>query len=64
MDLFSEREGRKRIKKKTSDISAVHFEALLTTCDRYLINLAWRFPDKCPDNREIINGPCNGHGYY
>lgn len=56
MAYYSERHGMRKQREKTYDVSIEVYNLILEIIDRYLINLAWKFPERCPDNDSIICG--------
>lgn len=56
MAYYSERHGMRKQREKTYDVSVEAYNLILEIIDRYLINLAWKFPERCPDNDSIICG--------
>ncbi len=54
--LYTERNNLRRSINKTWIINHDVYDFLLNTCDNYLINLSYSFPDKCQDNDNIICG--------
>lgn len=55
MDLYSARHGFRTEREKTYDISIEAYSLLYECCQRYLICLAWKFPQECPDGKGICN---------
>jgi len=49
MALFTERHGMRKPIERTSTITVEMYSLLFDCCERYFINLAWRFPDWCLD---------------
>lgn len=47
---FSERNGYRKAIEKTSTITAQMYQLLFDCCDKYLVNLAWKYPLECIDN--------------
>lgn len=55
--LFSERNGLRDSKiKKTADIDTSSYCMLWDYCEKYKTNLAWKYPNYCPDNSNLICG--------
>lgn len=53
MDYFSDRNHlTKKEMRKTFFISSEVYGLLYDTCERYLKNMAWKYPEKCPDGGE------------
>ena len=50
MPLFTERNNLRKEIEKTYNISPDAYKLLFKTCSRYFINLAWLFPEYCPDD--------------
>lgn len=53
MQYYTERHGMRRESKKTYEISTNEYAILFDCCDKYHINLAYKFPDACSDGRGI-----------
>ena len=53
MALYSERHGMRKPIKRTSTISSEMYALLFDCCEKYHENLAWKFPEQCPDGRGI-----------
>ena len=51
MSLYTERNGMRTPIEKTYTISIKAYSLLFDCCSRYFINLAWKYPDECPDGR-------------
>ena len=49
MPLYTERHGMRPTVKKTYNISITMYRMLFECCERYYENIAWRYPDECPD---------------
>jgi hypothetical protein len=49
MNLYSERHGIRKAVKRTSDITVEMYSLLWDICERYFENVAWKFPESCPD---------------
>lgn len=49
MGLYTERHGLREPIKKTYDISIKAYSLLFDCCSRYWDNLAWKYPEECPD---------------
>lgn len=54
MSYFTERNGMREGVQKTSQISVDMYKILLDCCEQYYENIAWKFPEICPDG----NGCC------
>lgn len=54
MGLYTERHGMRTPIKKTDSISIKAYSLLYDCCTRYFENLAWKYPEECPDG----NGCC------
>jgi hypothetical protein len=54
MAYYSERHGVRKQIEKTYDISVDAYNLILEIIEKYLINLAWKFPKGCPDNNANI----------
>ncbi len=54
MSLYTERHGMRSPIEKTYTISIKAYSLLFDTCVKYFENLAWKYPDECPDG----NGCC------
>jgi len=50
MALFTERNNIRKEIEKTYNISPPAYELLFRTCSKYFVNLAWLFPNYCPDD--------------
>jgi hypothetical protein len=53
MSLYTERNGLRKPIKRTYDISEDAYALLFDCCDKYKENIAWKFPDNCPDGNGI-----------
>ncbi|MCL2083281.1 MAG: hypothetical protein FWH04_08635 [Oscillospiraceae bacterium] len=51
MSLYTERHGMRTPIEKTPTISIDMYLLLLDCCEKYHENLAWKYPDECPDGR-------------
>ena len=49
MAYYTERHGMRRPVAKTYDISIEKYALLLHCCEKYYNNLAWKYPEQCPD---------------
>ena len=49
MAYYTERHGMRRPVVKTYDISIEKYALLLHCCEKYYNNLAWKYPEQCPD---------------
>ena len=49
MAYYTERNGLRRPVEKTYDISIEKYALLLHCCEKYYNNLAWKYPEQCPD---------------
>ena len=49
MAYYTERHGMRRPVDKTYDISIEKYALLLHCCEKYYNNLAWKYPEQCPD---------------
>ncbi len=49
MSYFTERHGMREAIKKTQNISHDMYVLLFQCCERYYNNIAWKYPDMCPD---------------
>ena len=49
MAYYTERHGMRRPVAKTYDISIEKYALLLRCCEKYYDNLAWKYPEQCPD---------------
>ena len=49
MAYYTERHGMRRPVAKTYDISIEKYALLLHCCEKYYNNLAWKYPEECPD---------------
>lgn len=49
MAYYTERHGMRRSVAKTYDISIEKYALLLHCCEKYYNNLAWKYPEQCPD---------------
>lgn len=56
MTYYSERHGMRKQREKTYDVSVEAYNLILEIIDRYTLNLAWKFPERCPDNENNICG--------
>lgn len=53
MSYFTERNNMRMPIEKTSTISIIMYSLIMDCCDKYLDNLAWLYPQQCPDGRGI-----------
>lgn len=51
MTYFTERHGMRKPIERTSTISPEMYALLFDCCEKYLDNLAWKFPEECLDGR-------------
>ena len=51
MALYTERHGMRKSIKKTYDISIEAYALLFKCCEKYYNNLAWKYPENCPDGQ-------------
>ena len=51
MVYYTERNGMRKPIERTYDISTDKYALLLDCCEKYYNNLAWKFPEQCPDGR-------------
>lgn len=51
MAYYTERHGLRRPVVKTYDISIERYALLLQCCEKYYNNLAWKYPEQCPDGQ-------------
>lgn len=51
MPYYTERHGMRRPVTKTYDISTEKYALLLHCCEKYYDNIAWKYPDQCPDGQ-------------
>jgi len=49
MSLFTERNGMRNAVEKTTTITVDMYCLLFNCCERYYDNIAWRYPQECPD---------------
>ena len=49
MAYYTERHGMRRPVTKTYDVSIEKYALLLHCCEKYYNNLAWKYPEQCPD---------------
>ena len=49
MAYYNERHGMRRPVAKTYDVSIEKYALLLHCCEKYYNNLAWKYPEQCPD---------------
>jgi hypothetical protein len=54
--LYSERNGLRAPRTKTAIIDIDSYAILWDCCDRYKTNLAWKYPEYCYDNSQVIYG--------
>ncbi len=47
MELYSQRNGMRKPKETTYDISCEAYRLLLNCCEKYYSNLAWKYPSIC-----------------
>jgi hypothetical protein len=55
-DLYTERNGMREGIEKTSDISSDVARLMVNCCDKYLDNLAYKYPEYCYDSPDIVCG--------
>ena len=55
MALYSERHGLRNERTKSNNVSLEAYSLLFECCQKYLIYLAWKFPENCPDRKGICN---------
>ncbi len=51
MGFYSERHGMRKPIEKTYEIDPGKYGVLLRCCEEYYDNIAWKYPDKCEDDR-------------
>ena len=51
MALYTERHGMRMPVEHTSTITVEMYEMLFNCCEKYYVNIAWKFPDECPDGQ-------------
>lgn len=49
MTYYTQRHGMRKSINKTYTITPQMYELLFKCCERYYNNIAWKFPDMCPD---------------
>lgn len=49
MAYYTERHGLRKAIAKTYDISVDKYALLLQCCEKYYNNIAWKYPEECPD---------------
>lgn len=49
MAYYTERHTMREPVKKTYDISVDVYTLIFQCCEKYYNNLAWKYPDQCPD---------------
>lgn len=49
MSYYTERHGMRKPINKTYEITPQEYSLLLKCCEKYYDNIAWRFPEQCPD---------------
>lgn len=49
MAYYTERHAMRKPMKKTYDISMDVYTLIFQCCEKYYNNLAWKYPDQCPD---------------
>jgi len=49
--LYTERHGMRMPVEHTSTITVEMYEMLFNCCEKYYVNIAWKFPDECPDGQ-------------
>lgn len=54
MKYYTERHGMREPIEKSYDITPNKYRALLRCCEKYYVNIAWKYPEECSD----------GLGYY
>lgn len=52
MSLYTERNGMRQPVETTYEISLKAYSILLDCCEKYYENLAWKYPDYCPDSSD------------
>jgi hypothetical protein len=58
MEYFTERHNLRESVKKTESINFKVYELLLNKCENRFTNLAWKFPDYCPDDEGSCSNIC------
>jgi hypothetical protein len=53
MSYFTERHGMRKAIENTSIITIEMYALLFDCCEKYYDNLAWKFPEQCPDGNGI-----------
>lgn len=51
MSYYTERHGLRKPVERTYDISIEMYAVLFDCCSRYFDNIAWKYPEECPDGR-------------
>lgn len=49
MALYTERHGMRKPIERTSTITVEMYDMLFDCCEKYYDNIAWKFPEECPD---------------
>ena len=60
MAYYTERHTMREPVKKTYDISVDVYTLIFQCCEKYYNNLAWKYPDQCPDGY----GCCGLYDYF
>lgn len=55
MELYTQRHGMRKPKEKTYIISIESYKLLLNVCQKYSMNLAWKYPCSCNFCKKTIN---------
>lgn len=51
MTLYTERHGMRKQIERTSTITVEMYAMLFDCCEKYYDNIAWKFPEECPDGQ-------------
>ena len=51
MALYTERHGMRTPIERTSTITVEMYSLLFDCCEKYYDNIAWKFPEQCPDGQ-------------
>lgn len=52
MEYYTQRHGMRAAISKTHDIAIDKYALLLQCCEKYYDNVAWKYPEACPDGAE------------
>lgn len=56
MSYYTERHGLRAPIEKTYEVTIDRYNMLFDCCERYFENIAWQYPNQCPDNNALCYG--------